>query len=67
MDIEVEDQPFDLDFHPSEAIIAAGLITGRLQLFRYDDALSHSQKLWSTTAHNESCRAVRFVEGGVLS
>ncbi|GLJ40721.1 hypothetical protein SUGI_0841650 [Cryptomeria japonica] len=64
MDIEVEDQPFDLDFHPSESIVAAGLITGRLQLFRYDDSLSHSQTLWSTTAHNESCRAVRFVDGG---
>ncbi|KAH9302360.1 hypothetical protein KI387_013943 [Taxus chinensis] len=64
MDIEVGDLPFDLDFHPHDAIVAVALITGQLKLFRYDDALSQSQRLWTTTAHTESCRAVRFVNGG---
>uniref|UniRef100_A0A0D6R6E7 WD repeat-containing protein 55 n=1 Tax=Araucaria cunninghamii TaxID=56994 RepID=A0A0D6R6E7_ARACU len=64
MDIELDDQPFDLDFHPCHSIVAVGLITGRLHLFHYDDALSDSQRLWTTLAHTESCRAVRFVDSG---
>uniref|UniRef100_A0A0C9RQ87 WD repeat-containing protein 55 n=1 Tax=Wollemia nobilis TaxID=56998 RepID=A0A0C9RQ87_9CONI len=64
MDIELDDQPFDLDFHPCNSFVAVGLITGRLHLFHYDDALSDSQRLWTTLAHTESCRAVRFVDSG---
>lgn len=64
MDIELEDDPFDLDFHPSSPIVAVGLITGRLQLFRYGDISSESEILWTVTAHTESCRAVRFINAG---
>lgn len=63
MDIPLEAQPFDLAFHPSSPIVAAGLITGRLQLFRFEE-LSEAQSLWNASAHSESCRAVRFAEEG---
>lgn len=64
MDIELEDQPFDLDFHPSVPIVAVALITGRLQLFRYVDISSEPERLWTVTAHTESCRAARFINAG---
>ncbi|KAL2643045.1 hypothetical protein R1flu_010632 [Riccia fluitans] len=56
-------QPFDLAFHPSSNFVAVGLITGNLQLFKYG-ANTEPEKLWAVNAHTESCRGVRFAEGG---
>lgn len=64
MDVALEAQPFDLAFHPSSSLVAAGLITGRLQLFKFGEELSEAQSLWNVDAHSESCRAVRFAEDG---
>ncbi|KAG6421040.1 hypothetical protein SASPL_117589 [Salvia splendens] len=63
MEIDLEKLPFDLDFHPSTNIVAAGLITGNLLLYRYD-AEATPQRLLEVNAHTESCRALRFVNEG---
>ncbi|KAL0393587.1 UNVERIFIED_CONTAM: WD repeat-containing protein 55 [Sesamum latifolium] len=52
MEIDLGKLPFDLDFHPSDNLVAAGLITGQLLL------------LLEVNAHTESCRALRFVNEG---
>lgn len=63
MEIDLEKLPFDLDFHPSTNLVAAGLITGHLLLYRYA-AEATPQKLLEVNAHTESCRALRFVNEG---
>ncbi|KAL5707264.1 WD domain repeat-containing protein 55 [Ranunculus cassubicifolius] len=63
MEIFLGKLPFDLDFHPTDSLVTAGLITGDLHLYRYA-ANSQPQRLFDIKAHEESCRAVRFVNGG---
>ncbi|CAN0840273.1 WD repeat-containing protein 55 [Linum grandiflorum] len=63
MEIDLGKTPFNMDFHPSDHLVAAALITGDLQIYRYG-ADSTSQKLLEVKAHTESCRAVRFINGG---
>ncbi|XP_020594458.1 WD repeat-containing protein 55-like [Phalaenopsis equestris] len=63
MEINLGKLPFDLDFHPSSALVAAALINGDLQLYRYG-ADSLPERLLQVKAHDESCRAVRFVDSG---
>ncbi|KAG6593090.1 WD repeat-containing protein 55, partial [Cucurbita argyrosperma subsp. sororia] len=63
MEVNLGGIPFDLDFHPSEQLVAAGLIDGNLLLYRYSpNALP--QRLLKVRAHSESCRAVRFINDG---
>ena len=64
MEIDIGTQPFDLDFHPAASIVAVATITGHLQLFNYGEPSGDVVKLWSVAAHSESCRAVRFAQGG---
>ncbi|KAL3527321.1 hypothetical protein ACH5RR_011977 [Cinchona calisaya] len=63
MEIDLGKLPFDLDFHPSDQLIAAGLISGDLLLYRYA-AESTPQRLLKVNGHTESCRAVRFINEG---
>ncbi|XP_020270192.1 WD repeat-containing protein 55 [Asparagus officinalis] len=63
MEINLENLPFDLDFHPSSPIVATGLINGRLLLHRYSEDLQ-LQRLFKIRVHRKSCRAVRFVNSG---
>ncbi|CAL1373899.1 unnamed protein product [Linum trigynum] len=63
MEIDLGEMPFNMAFHPSDHLVAAALITGDLHLYRYG-ADSTSQKLLEVKAHTESCRAVRFINGG---
>ncbi|CAD5179009.1 WD repeat-containing protein 55-like [Musa acuminata AAA Group] len=63
MEINLGKLPFDLDFHPSSPLVAAGLINGDLHLYRYV-ADSQPQRLLEVHAHDESCRATRFVDSG---
>ncbi|KAG1365477.1 putative WD repeat-containing protein 55 [Cocos nucifera] len=55
MEINLGKLPFDLDFHPSSPLVASGLINGDLHV------------LLEINAHDESCRAVRFVDSGRAS
>lgn len=63
MEINLGKLPFDLDFHPSSPLVATGLINGDVHLYKYS-ADSIPQRLLAIHAHDESCRAVRFVDSG---
>ncbi|TKY53648.1 WD repeat-containing protein 55-like [Spatholobus suberectus] len=54
---------FDIDFHPSDNLVAAGLITGDLHLYRYS-ANSVPMGMLEVHAHTESCGAARFINSG---
>ncbi|KAI4327873.1 hypothetical protein L6164_020284 [Bauhinia variegata] len=63
MEINLEKLAFDIDFHPSDQLVAVALIDGDLQLYRYH-ADSQPTRLLEVHAHAESCRAARFINGG---
>ncbi|XP_065869300.1 WD repeat-containing protein 55 [Euphorbia lathyris] len=63
MEIDLGKHAFGLDFHPHDQMVAAALITGDLQLYRYGASAS-PQRLFEVKAHSDSCRAVRFINGG---
>ncbi|TXG63852.1 hypothetical protein EZV62_010846 [Acer yangbiense] len=93
MEVNLGSLPFGLDFHPSDQLVAAALITGDFQLYlsifslqltnftlsfffhitynvfissysyRYS-ADATPLKLLDVHAHDDSCRAVRFINGG---
>ncbi|XP_030506392.2 WD repeat-containing protein 55 [Cannabis sativa] len=63
MEINLGSLPFDIDFHPSDHLLSAALITGDLLLYRYT-ADSTPQRVLEVHAHTESCRAVRFINDG---
>ena len=56
------EQPMDVCFHPTRPLVAAGLITGIVELFGY--TRSAAGDVASHEVHGESCRAVRFLPGG---
>lgn len=63
MEINLGGLPFDIDFHPSDSLVATGLINGYLLLYRYAvDA--EPQRLLKVRAHKKSCRAARFINEG---
>ncbi|KFK36319.1 hypothetical protein AALP_AA4G107300 [Arabis alpina] len=63
MEIDLGANAFGIDFHPSKNLVAAGLIDGHLHLYRYDtDSSPVRERI--VRAHKESCRAVRFIDGG---
>ncbi|KAK4849234.1 hypothetical protein QYF36_022561 [Acer negundo] len=63
MEVNLGSLPFGLDFHPSDHLVAAALITGDFHLYRYS-ADAAPLKLLDVHAHDDSCRAVRFINGG---
>ncbi|KAH1219935.1 WD repeat-containing protein 55 [Glycine max] len=63
MEISLGKLAFDIDFHPSDNLVAAGLITGHLHLYRYSPH-TVPVRLLEVHAHTESCRAARFINGG---
>ncbi|KAF7809548.1 WD repeat-containing protein 55 [Senna tora] len=63
MEIDLGKLAFDVDFHPSDQLVAAGLISGDLHLYRYSPD-SAPVRLLEVHAHTESCRAVRFINEG---
>lgn len=63
MEINLGGPPFDVDFHPSDSLVAAGLINGYLLLYRYA-GVSEPQRLLKVRAHKKSCRAARFINDG---
>ncbi|XP_015580621.1 WD repeat-containing protein 55 [Ricinus communis] len=63
MEIDLGKIPFGMDFHPQDQMVAAALITGHLHLYRYSSD-SSPQRLLEVQAHSDSCRAVRFINGG---
>ena len=58
------EQPFDVAFHPSRPLVAAGVISGSVDVFSFIP--SACGPVQSRAAHDECCRAVRFHLGGDL-
>ena len=78
MDVPLSSDTLALSFHPGEGthLLAAGLISGKIQLVNYD-ALAQSsasasasegsklyRKLWNTRPSSKSCRGVSFTQDG---
>ncbi|KAL9234132.1 hypothetical protein vseg_009036 [Gypsophila vaccaria] len=63
MEINLGGLPFDVDFHPSDTLVATGLISGHLLLYRYGSDVE-PQRLLKIRAHKQSCRTTRFIHEG---
>ena len=62
-DISVGAQIFDLIFHPTESIVYAGLLTGEVKAFGYDEQGQHDQK-FTLKPSKRSCRGLAIDEHG---
>eukprot|EP00873_Tetraselmis_striata_P019895 jgi/Tetstr1/440159/TSEL_028515.t1 len=60
----VSEQPMDCCFHPGASLLAGAVITGHVQVFKYEGEAT--QRVFDLAAHTESCRAVRFTSEGSL-
>jgi WD40 repeat protein len=58
----LSEQPMDVCFHPTRALVAAGLITGKVETFSH--TAEAAGEVTSRDVHSESCRAVRFLPDG---
>lgn len=58
----LSEQPFDVAWHPSRSLVAAGVITGAVETFLFSDHAVGAVS--SHPVHTESCRAVRFQQAG---
>ncbi|RYG63635.1 hypothetical protein EON64_15530, partial [archaeon] len=61
--IRCNEQVFSLDFHPNGGYLAAGLVDGSVELWRYSSDEKNSRVLNFQT-HMQSCRALAFNAGG---
>ncbi|KAG0045937.1 WD domain repeat-containing protein 55 [Gryganskiella cystojenkinii] len=55
---------FDFDFHPTEDIIATGLITGHIECVRYKPGVGNNESLWNVRPSKKSCRGLAFSHDG---
>lgn len=62
-DISVGTQTFDLIFHPTESIVYAGLLTGEVKAFGYDEQGQHDQR-FTLKPSKRSCRGLAIDEQG---
>jgi len=61
-DIEVEDEIFDVAFHPNKNVIACGEITGKVSIHSY--STDENRQLLKNTGHIKACRNVSFSSDG---
>ncbi|KAI8926819.1 WD40-repeat-containing domain protein [Entophlyctis helioformis] len=72
LSLDCEEQVFDLSFHPSRSLVAAGTIEGQVLCFDYGQDLSadaaepsaEPSLLFNRSLHKHSCRSVDFGLGG---
>ncbi|KAH1032156.1 hypothetical protein J1N35_044330 [Gossypium stocksii] len=64
MEASLGEIPFGIDFHPSKELVTLSLIIGDLHLYKYNTDDSLLQRCLDLHAHAESCRTVRFINGG---
>lgn len=62
-DISVGAQVFDLVFHPAESVVYAGLLTGEVKSFGYDEQGQHDQR-FTLKPSKRSCRGLAIDEQG---
>jgi len=58
---------FGLDFHPTERLLAAGLITGQIRVYSCADDGASAERRLGAKPHADACRSVKFSpDGGAL-
>jgi len=72
--ISLSSDIFSLSVHPTKPLYAAGLLSGRLEIYTWGDGgkpkevvIDHDEKYsiqWGTRRYRESCRAVAFSTDG---
>ena len=62
-DIAVGSQVFDLAFHPDRPLVLAGLLTGNIKAFSYDEQGNYEEK-FSVRPSKRSCRTLAVSEDG---
>ena len=62
-DITLEDEVFDVAFHPSKNVIACAEISGKVSLHSYSST-EENRKLFENTEHVKACRNVSFSSNG---
>lgn len=62
-DIPVGTQIFDLVFHPTDSIVFAGLLTGHVRAFSYDEQGTYDDR-FALRPSKRSCRALAISEDG---
>ncbi|KAF9997048.1 hypothetical protein BGZ65_007365 [Modicella reniformis] len=55
---------FDFAFHPSEDIIATGLISGHINCVKYVPGPGNNESLWKVRPSKKSCRGLAFNHDG---
>ncbi|CEM05746.1 unnamed protein product [Vitrella brassicaformis CCMP3155] len=63
-DIELPLHAFDLQFHPSEPVVASSNVAGHVLFHQYNVAEGTARLVLELEAHDESCRAIRFFPDG---
>lgn len=63
MEIPVGAQVFDLVFHPTVAMVYAGLLTGHVKAFAYDNGGNH-EPVFAIRPSKRSCRGLSINEDG---
>ncbi|KAL4447647.1 hypothetical protein ABPG75_004866 [Micractinium tetrahymenae] len=63
--VQLDDQPMDCDLHPTEGLLASGVIDGHLALHSFGKEAA-PQLRHKLKAHATSCRAARFSASGDL-
>ncbi|TYJ57532.1 WD repeat-containing protein JIP5 [Cryptococcus floricola] len=63
-DITLKNQPFDVEFHPTEPVLFASLLTGQVQSWRYDDQTGETSAGWNVRPSKRTARALAIEEGG---
>jgi WD40 repeat protein len=61
--ISCEDQVYEVDFHPTQPLLVAGLITGAVELWNYSK-VQKNNKNHSLSLFASACRGVQFTENG---
>eukprot|EP00931_Biecheleriopsis_adriatica_P101665 TRINITY_DN76758_c0_g1_i1.p1 TRINITY_DN76758_c0_g1~~TRINITY_DN76758_c0_g1_i1.p1 ORF type:complete len:411 (+),score=102.89 TRINITY_DN76758_c0_g1_i1:33-1265(+) len=65
--VSTEAHCFDVQFHPSESLLAASTITGEVELHRFDASVGTAELLRKIVSHKESCRTSRFLPQATVS
>ncbi|EIE83883.1 hypothetical protein RO3G_08588 [Rhizopus delemar RA 99-880] len=60
--LQLEDNIFHLDLHPSNDLVVTGMINGRIQCYQY--GLEEHKHLWTSKTFKKSCRGVSFTLDG---
>ncbi|KAG7531466.1 hypothetical protein FFLO_04326 [Filobasidium floriforme] len=63
-DFKLENQPFDLAFHPTEPLVYTSLLTGEVKAFRYDDNSGDIFQGWTVRPSKKCCRSLVVQQDG---